>query len=120
VKTKIEAELEAAQRDVIDTEKKLDAAKLSISQAEAVLASDQIEAFDKAAASVLSGKARISAYANHLTVARQALDRAKKDAAVSRLALTDRVWFGETDRDLGVVGVGELSACGVTSLVRPS
>jgi hypothetical protein len=25
------------------------------------------------------------------------------------LALTDRAWFGETDRDLGVIGVGELS-----------
>jgi hypothetical protein len=39
---------------------------------------------------------------------------------VSRLALTDRAWFGETDRDLGVIGVGELSMCGQASPVRPS
>jgi hypothetical protein len=44
------------------------------------------------------------------------------DAAlqVSRLALTDRAWFGEADRDLGVIGVGQLSVVGVVSLVRPS
>jgi hypothetical protein len=40
--------------------------------------------------------------------------------SVSRLALTDRAWFGETDRDLGVIGVGELSMLGMESLVRPS
>jgi hypothetical protein len=39
---------------------------------------------------------------------------------VSRLALTDRAWFGETDRDLGVIGVGELSIVGVEALVRPN
>jgi hypothetical protein len=41
-------------------------------------------------------------------------------AELSRLALTDRAWFGETDRDLGVIGVGELSMCGQRGLVRPS
>jgi hypothetical protein len=39
---------------------------------------------------------------------------------LSRLALTDRAWFGETDRDLGVIGMGELSMAGVASVVRPS
>jgi hypothetical protein len=39
---------------------------------------------------------------------------------VSRLALTDRAWFGETDRDLGVIGVGESSTVGVVSVVRPN
>jgi hypothetical protein len=39
---------------------------------------------------------------------------------VSRLALTDRAWFGETDRDLGVIGVGEFDVSGVKGLVRPS
>jgi hypothetical protein len=41
-------------------------------------------------------------------------------AVVSRLALTDRARFGETDRDLGVIGVGELSMSGVAGLVRPN
>ena len=40
--------------------------------------------------------------------------------SLSRLALTDRAWFGETDRDLGVIGMGELSMVGVASVVRPS
>jgi hypothetical protein len=39
---------------------------------------------------------------------------------VSRLALTDRAWFGETDRDLGVIDVGEFGHDGVMGLVRPS
>jgi hypothetical protein len=39
---------------------------------------------------------------------------------MSRLALTDRAWFGETDRDLGVIGMGELSTVGMESLVRPN
>jgi hypothetical protein len=39
---------------------------------------------------------------------------------VSRLAPTDRAWFGEADRELGVIGVGELSVVGVVSLVRPN
>ena len=41
-------------------------------------------------------------------------------AHLSRLALTDRAWFGETDRDRGVIGVGELSVSGMAGLVRPS
>jgi hypothetical protein len=39
---------------------------------------------------------------------------------VLRLALTDRAWFGETDRGLGVIGVGELGMVGVVGVVRPS
>jgi len=39
---------------------------------------------------------------------------------MSRLALTDRARFGETDRDLGVIGMGELSTVGMESLVRPN
>jgi hypothetical protein len=39
---------------------------------------------------------------------------------MSRLALTDRAWFGETDRDLGVIGVGEFEHDDVMWLVRPS
>ncbi len=33
---------------------------------------------------------------------------------MSRLALTDRARSGETDRDLGVIGVGEFGHDGVT------
>jgi hypothetical protein len=41
---------------------------------------------------------------------------------LSRLALTVRARFGETDRDLGVIGAGELSMCGVavTANRRPT
>jgi hypothetical protein len=39
---------------------------------------------------------------------------------VSRLALTDRAWSGETDRAIGVIGVGEFEHDGVMVLVRPS
>jgi hypothetical protein len=49
-----------------------------------------------------------------------AIGRFRTEVMLSRLALTDRAWFGETDRDLGVIGVGELGMCGVTGLVRPS
>jgi hypothetical protein len=34
---------------------------------------------------------------------------------VSRLALIDCAWFGETDLDLGVIGVREVSMAGVAS-----
>jgi hypothetical protein len=38
---------------------------------------------------------------------------------MSRLTRADRAWVGGTDRDLGVVGVGELKHGGVTGLGRP-
>ena len=41
-------------------------------------------------------------------------------AELSRLALTDRTRFGETDRGLGVVRLGELSVVGMAGVVRPS
>ncbi len=40
--------------------------------------------------------------------------------SLSRFALTDRAWFGESDRHLGVIGVGEVEHIGVTGLVRPN
>jgi hypothetical protein len=39
---------------------------------------------------------------------------------VSRLALTDRAWLGESDREIGVIGVGEIERIGVAGLVRPN
>jgi hypothetical protein len=39
---------------------------------------------------------------------------------MSRLALTDRARFVEADRDLGVIGMGELSVVGMAGMVRPS
>jgi hypothetical protein len=62
------------------------------------------------------------AYAELRTACDAAISKleGKLKNVLSRLALTDHAWFGETDRDLGVIGMGEFDMSGVVGLVRPS
>jgi len=57
---------------------------------------------------------------HQMPTARSASPTATMAVLVSRFALTDRAWFGESDRHLGVIGVGELGHVRVMGLVRPN